>query len=161
MTLLRPITPADHNFVLDLNQRNVEVLSAMDAARLKELLALCDRGDVIEHDGQQAGFVLTFAPGAGYDSHYYRWFTERYADAFYYLDRIVLDDSFRRLGLGQQAYAEIEAGAAAYGRMTLEVNVEPPNQASLDFHSRRGYAEVDRLGDQKVVAMLCLDLPTP
>ena len=156
MTLLRPITPADHDFVLDLNERNVEVLSAMDGLRLEELLALCHRGEVIEYDGQRAGFVLTFAPGAGYDSGYYRWFSARYGDQFYYLDRIVLDGSFRRSGIGQRVYDEIEAGAAAYRRMVLEVN-----QASLDFHRRRGYDEVDRLGEQKVVAMMCHELTAP
>ena len=158
MTVLRPITPADHDFVLELNERNVEVLSAMDESRLEQLLGWCDRGEVIEHEGQRAGFVLTFAPGSGYDADYFRWFGDRYGEAFYYLDRIVIDRSFRRSGLGQRVYDEVEAGATAYGRMVLEVNVEPPNQASLDFHRGRGYAEVEQLGEQKVVAMMCREL---
>jgi uncharacterized protein len=41
-----------------------------------------------------------------------------------------------------------------YGRMTLEVNLVPRNEASLAFHERRGYAEVGRLGDQEHLVSL-------
>ncbi|WP_067432374.1 GNAT family N-acetyltransferase [Nocardioides jensenii] len=146
MPLLRPITPADHAFVLDLNHHNVELLSPLDQDRLGTLLDWADRADVIEHEGRPAGFVLTFAPGSSYDSENYRWFSDHFGDAFLYLDRIVLDHRFRRLGLGRRVYDELERHAATYGRMVLEVNAEPPNQASLDFHRNRGYTEVHRLG---------------
>lgn len=155
---LRPITPDDHEFVLDLNQRNVEALSPLDVDRLVQLLEWADRADVIEHEGRRAGFVLTFAPGTAYDSENYRWFGERFGDAFYYLDRIVLDEQFRRHGLGRTTYDELERRASTYDRMVLEVNVEPPNQASLDFHRGRGYAELGSLGETKVVALLELGL---
>ncbi|KRF12349.1 hypothetical protein ASG90_15325 [Nocardioides sp. Soil797] len=161
MPNLRPITADDHAFVLDLNQRNVELLSPLDQARLEELLAWADHGDIIEHEGERAGFVLTFAAGTAYDSENYRWFGEHFGDEFYYLDRVVIDDGFRRHGLGRAAYDELERAAAPYGRMVLEVNVEPPNQPSLEFHAGRGYVEVDRLGDDKVVALMALGLGTP
>ncbi|QIX25323.1 GNAT family N-acetyltransferase [Nocardioides sp. JQ2195] len=161
MPTLRPITADDHAFVLDLNQRNVELLSHLDEPRLAQLVEWADRADVIEHDGRRAGFVLTFAPGTDYDSENYVWFGERFGDRFYYLDRIVLDDGFRRAGLGRAAYDELERHAAAYGRMVLEVNVEPPNQPSLDFHHGRGYVELARLGGEKQVALMALGLDGP
>lgn len=152
----------DHAFVLDLNQRNVDVLSPLDPRRLVELIALADRADVVEHDGRAAGFVLTFAPGVDYDSANYRWFSREYGDEFYYLDRIVLDEGFRRTGIGRAVYDELERRAAAYSRMALEVNVEPPNEGSLAFHRRRGYTEVGRLGDAgKTVALLTRELAGP
>lgn len=158
MPALRPITGDDHDFVLDLNRRNVELLAPLDRARLEQLIAWADRADVIEHDGERAGFVLTFAPGSAYDSGNYRWFGEHFGDDFYYLDRIVLDDGFRRHGLGRATYDELERTATAYGRMALEVNVEPPNRPSLEFHHGRGYAEVARLGTEKVVALMSVGL---
>ncbi|KRF11790.1 GNAT family N-acetyltransferase [Nocardioides sp. Soil796] len=157
MPLLRPISPGDHAFVLDLNHRNVEVLSPMDQTRLDTLLGWADRADIIEHDGEPAGFVMTFAPRSSYDSENYLWFTGHY-DTFYYLDRIVLDQRFRRLGLGRRVYEELERVAAAYDRMVLEVNIDPPNRPSLDFHRRRGYDEVHRLGRAHVVALMALEL---
>jgi uncharacterized protein len=132
--------------VLAINHAHVELLAPMDEDRWTRLRELADRFDVVEVDGGFAGFVVTFAPGAAYDSENYRWFSARY-ERFRYLDRVVLDPSVRRRGVGSAVYDELEAVATAYGRMLLEVNVEPPNEPSLAFHARRGYAEVGRLGE--------------
>ncbi|HET7356560.1 MAG TPA: GNAT family N-acetyltransferase [Nocardioidaceae bacterium] len=160
MPTLRPITEADVKDVLALNERNVEALAPMDEDRLHELNALADRFDVIDVDGEFAGFVITFAPGTPYDSEFYGWFTERFGKDFYYLDRIVLHEDFRRRGLGGIVYDEMEAVAKQYGRLALEVNVEPPNDPSLAFHAGRGFTEVGRYdAGHKVVAMM--EKPTP
>ncbi len=141
--------------MLALNEANVELLAPMDAPRLSELQGWASRADVIEVDGVFAGFVITMGPGTGYDSPNYRWFAEQYDGRFHYLDRIVLDDAFRRLGLASAVYDVVEADAAVSGRLTLEVNAEPPNPASLAFHAGRGYAEVGRLGGPgKTVALM-------
>ncbi|HEX6249206.1 MAG TPA: GNAT family N-acetyltransferase [Nocardioidaceae bacterium] len=146
MPKLRPVDPADHADVLALNDANVVKLAPMDEARLVALERIADRFDVIDVDGEFGGFVITFAPGTSYDSENYRWFSERY-DRFYYLDRIVLEPHHRRQGLGSFVYDELEHVARSYGRLTLEVNLVPRNDASLAFHARRGYVEVGRLGD--------------
>ena len=148
MPNLRRIRPADHEQVLALNAANVVKLAPMDEARLAELEGMADRFDVVEVDGDFGGFVITFAPGTAYDSENYRWFSERYDGHFYYLDRIVLADAHRRRGLGTFVYDELEQVARHYGRLTLEVNLVPRNDASLAFHDRRGYVEVGQLGDE-------------
>ena len=151
---LRPLRDTDVADVLTLNDANVVKLAPMDEARLNELRRLADRFDVLDVDGAFAGFVITFAPGAAYDSENYRWFSARHAD-FYYLDRIVLHEHFRRRGLGGFVYDEIESIAAPYQRLDLEVNLVPRNDASLAFHARRGYVEVGRLGqDDHVVSLM-------
>ncbi|HEX5427019.1 MAG TPA: GNAT family N-acetyltransferase [Pedococcus sp.] len=153
--VLRPMVEADLSTVLALNHAHVELLSPMDEARLRRLIGWACRSDVIECDGLVAGFVLVFAPGTAYDSPNYRWFTARYGERFHYLDRVVVDDRFRRRGLATAAYEVIEAGAADRERLVLEVNVDPPNQASLAFHEARGYQEVGRLGEEgHVVALM-------
>jgi hypothetical protein len=145
---LRPLTPDDHDAVLALNEANVAALAPMDRARLEQLVSLADRFDVVEVDGEFGGFVITFGPGTSYDSENYRWFAERHGAHFYYLDRIVLDPGHRRQGLGGFVYDELEHVARRHGRLALEVNLIPRNDASLAFHDRRGYVEVGRLGDQ-------------
>lgn len=156
---LRPIGPADVDDVLALNQRNVDLLAPMDEARLAELAGWAERADVIDLAGVFAGFVLTFAPGTPYDSANYRWFSHHFGDAFTYLDRIVLHEDVRRRGLGTAVYDLLEEQAAASTRMALEVNVEPPNPASLAFHAARGYVEVGRRVDGgKAVSLLAKDL---
>lgn len=145
--VLRPMTDADVRDVLRLNEDHVELLSPLDSERLARLRGWTDRADIIVCDGQTAGFVLVFGPGTAYDSANYRWFSQRYSDGFAYLDRIVVDDRFRRRGLASAVYDQVEeAAAAAYGRLVLEVNLEPPNEASLAFHRGRGYQEVGTLG---------------
>lgn len=154
MPALRRITDSDLDDVLALNEHNVTALAPMDRARLVELERWADRFDVVEVDGEFAGFVVTFGPGSPYDSANYRWFAERNADRFYYLDRIVLSDRFRRRRLGSFVYDELEDVARKYDRLTLEVNLVPRNDASLAFHAGRGYTEVGRLGDEEHLVSL-------
>jgi uncharacterized protein len=156
---LRPITEADVPAVLTLNDRFVEYLSPLDAERLLWLVGVADRADVVEVDEQVAGFVVTVAPGSDYDSDNYRWHASRYGDSFYYLDRIVIAEEMRRRGLARFVYDAMEDLARGFGRMTLEVNVDPPNAGSLAFHAARGYVEVGRLGDPgHVVALMAKEL---
>lgn len=160
--VLRPIAHHDVPDVLRLNELNVELLAPMDHHRLEQLIAWALRADVIEVDGVAAGFVITFGPGTSYDSLNYQWFSDLYGGDFHYLDRIVLDDRFRRHGLGTAVYDQLEREAASVGRLALEVNVEPPNPASLAFHAGRGYVEVGRLGQPgKTVALLAKHLTPP
>jgi len=146
--------------VLELNEQEVFKLAPMDADRLEELHGWCHRFDVVEVDGGFGGFVIVFAPGSAYDGDYYRFFGERFTD-FLYLDRIVLEKHVRRRGVGAFVYDELEAVAAEHGRMTLEVNVEPPNPPSLAFHEGRGYVEVGRGGPEgHVVSLMVKSLPS-
>jgi predicted GNAT superfamily acetyltransferase len=155
--VLRPMTAADHHAVLDLNERHVELLSPLDEARLAALVAVAENASVIDVDGAFAGFVITFAAGSGYDGENFVWFSERYDD-FCYLDRVVIHEDFRRRGLGSAGYDELESSC---GRplFALEVNLDPPNVASLAFHRTRGYTEVgQRLSGGHLVSMLTLSL---
>jgi uncharacterized protein len=145
-TLLRAMRRDDIPDVLALNAEHVELLSPMGEERLGQLQAWATRAEVITCDGLFAGFVLVFGPGSAYDSPNYRWFSERFASRFHYLDRIVIDDRFRRRGLASAVYDEVEAAAGGAGRLALEVNLDPPNVPSLAFHQGRGYSEVGQLG---------------
>lgn len=140
MTRTRPMVPDDHVEVLALNADFVELLSPIDEERLQRLVAWSDRALVVELDGGFAGFVLTFATGSAYDGENFAWFGARYDD-LHYLDRIVLAPHTRRQGVASAVYDELERDC---GRpvLCLEVNLEPPNEASLAFHRGRGYVEV-------------------
>jgi predicted GNAT superfamily acetyltransferase len=144
---LRPLGPPDWEQVLELNAAEVPRVAPMDRARAEWIRELSDRFDVIEVDGEFAGSVVTLAPGTAYDSRNYRWFSEKYGERFYYLDRVAVAAAFRRRGVARAVYDELEAVARAYDRMTLEVNVIPRNEPSLAFHAARGYVEVGQLGD--------------
>ena len=125
--------------VLGLNHRHVDLLSPLDAERLLWLVGVSDHADVVEVDEDVVGFVVTMAPGSDYDSDNYRWFASHYGESFYYLDRIVIAEEMRRRGLAAFVYDAMEEIAHGFGRMALEVNVDPPNVGSLAFHEHRGY----------------------
>jgi predicted GNAT superfamily acetyltransferase len=159
---LRDVTREDWPRLLELNAASVQELSPLDEPRLAYILALAHRSFVIEHDGEVAAFALAIAPGTDYDSDNYRWFGERY-ERFLYLDRIAVDAAHRRHGFGAQLYNAMEQSAADFGRMVCDVNVEPRNDASLAFHTARGYRDVGRLrhGDVKTVALFVKELRPP
>lgn len=156
---LRPATDRDAAAVLALNAASVDALSPLDADQLGLLHSRALRCDVVEIEQEVAAFVLVFGPGVDYDSDNYRWFARAYAD-FCYLDRIVVSERWRRQGVGRLVYNEMERVATPHGRLTCEVNAEPPNHVSLAFHAARGYVEVGRLehGTGKVTAMLSKEL---
>jgi uncharacterized protein len=158
---LRPMTDADTDAVLSLNASSIDATGPLDRDRLEALRAMAVRADVAEVDGWVAGFALVLGPGADYDSANYAWFRERYGAEFLYLDRVVVSAMNRRRGIGGRIYDAAEHDAAAYGRLTCEVNAEPPNDASLAFHTRRGYVEAGRLTHDsgKVTAMFVKELP--
>jgi uncharacterized protein len=159
--VLRPIDEADVPAVLALNHRFVDLLSPLDAERLLWLVGLSDHADVVEVDERIVGFVVTMAPGSDYNSENYRWHARRYDDRFYYLDRIVIAEDMTRRGLAGFVYDAMEDVARGFGRMTLEVNIDPPNHGSLAFHERRGYVEVGRLGEPgHVVGLMAKELTT-
>jgi predicted GNAT superfamily acetyltransferase len=159
---LRPITDSDVSTVLALNAADVTALSPLDHERLALLRKQAAQALVAEVAGQVVVFVLTFAPGSGYDSDNFAWFGQRYGSGFLYLDRIVVGAAHRRRGIAGRVYDAIEDEARAYGRLVCEVNSQPANPASLAFHSARGYAEVGHLshGPGKVTVMLCKELPS-
>lgn len=155
-----PSTETERATVLKLNAEHVELLSPLDETRLA-LLERVGRVEVVDVEGQIAGFVVTVPAGTDYDSALYRWFGERYDD-FLYLDRVVVDTAFRRQGVADAIYDQIQARAGRHGLFTLEVNSEPPNVASLAFHTHRGFAPVGEVSEgAKRTAMLAREVAWP
>ncbi len=155
----REVTRADRPALLRLNHASVVELSELDEQRLGYILALAHSSLVVESGHEVVAFAIAVAPGADYDSANYAWLSERF-ERFLYLDRIAVDARFRRHGIGAHIYDAMEASAAPFGRMVCDVNIEPPNEASLAFHAARGYEQVGRLqhGSVKTVALLSKEL---
>ena len=174
--MLRTATEADLPRLLQINQDNVPAVGTADADHLATLLgwsliALVDvpdiglPGDPVPGVDPLAplGFCVVMGPGVAYRSPNYRWFAERYAD-FVYLDRIAFDRRATGQGRGPAMYAEVERLARELRpgatELTLEVNLQPPNDGSLRFHRRLGFTEVGRLepGPGKLVSLMARSL---
>jgi predicted GNAT superfamily acetyltransferase len=154
---VREIVEGDWPQILELNEGSVSQLSELDRSRLEWIVSLSDRSVAIDDEGGIVAFAIALTADTGYDSRNYRWFDSHF-DRFYYLDRVVVAEPFRRRGLATRLYDLMEAEAAArFGRMVCDVGYEPPNEASLAFHAASGYSQLTRLhyGGEKAVALLC------
>lgn len=142
---IRSIHPSDVASIHALNQSAVPHVGAMTPDELSHII---DESciSLVAHPAslseQVVGFCLVLAPTADYSSQNFRWFCDRYND-FIYLDRVAVDQNYRRQGIGARFYETI--GRLAPTRcpearwLTLEVNIEPRNEASLAFHEGMGF----------------------
>lgn len=141
---IRPISPADHGRILEINEDNTPEVGSVDSARLAFIVDQSPIALVAEIEAQVIGFCLVLAADSPYDSVNYTWFTERYDD-FMYLDRVAVEATARGLGVGAALYAEVDRLMAAIDGarlLALEVNVDPANEVSLGFHAALGFIEV-------------------
>ena len=162
MAELRPGSTADLAEVLVMNNAAVPAVSQLDHEALQALAADATALVVAEWESQLRGFLLLLSgPGLGYESLNYRWFSERY-DRFLYVDRVVVDPSAQRRGLGRRFYDHaVELGMDSYPYLCAEVNTRPRNHDSLAFHEALGFDTVgsqDTEGGTKTVAMLAKPL---
>ena len=159
---LRPMRADDANSVIALNAE-VEVLtSEMDAARFLALFDVSSMKIVAERDGEILGFVFAMGDFCRYKNPNVDWFRARIR-SYLYVDRIVVHESSRGLGIGQLLYRhtfEVAQGTGARS-VCAEINVAPPNPASLRFHARGGFVEIGRRkpGGGKVLSMQMRPLP--
>lgn len=141
--VVRDAVVADHQAVLALNNGATPHVNALDAEQFAWLANRATYFRVLEDAGGIAGFVLCVPSGLDYWSENYRWFTRRYSD-FLYLDRVVVAERARRLGVGRALYDDMHAAAVKADclRVTLEVNLRPANPVSVAFHEKMGYRAI-------------------
>ena len=157
--VIRAAGSADDTLLLGLNNAAVPHVNALTPEQLAWIREAADYARIAERDGLPVGFVFAIRNGTPYWSANYAWFGERY-DAFLYLDRVVVAAQERRSGVGRALYDDLMAFVRGrWSRITLEVNVRPPNPASMVFHESLGFRRVgSRTYDGSEVAMLELPI---
>jgi hypothetical protein len=156
-----PATPADFPKVLSLNESAVPHVNSID---LRELEALAEQSlsFTVARDGDEmAGFLLVLGDGEDYASPNYRYFSCRYP-SFAYVDRIVVSQGHRGAGIGSLLYSQLLVhGVAGQPLLACEVNLRPPNPASVAFHEHLGFAgiaEQDTDAGRKRVLLMIKEL---
>ena len=143
--LIRQTQASDFQRILDINAAEEEKTSRIDIARITQLDSWSSYHRVVVVEGEIIGFLLVMSDASHYDGDNFLWFVQRYS-RFLYVDRIVIDRTFARRGVGSALYGDLIQFAATHGWSTLccEINVSPPNPVSRAFHARFGFKEVGR-----------------
>jgi predicted GNAT superfamily acetyltransferase len=159
--IIRPIESKDIEAILELNQTSVKVLSPLDRSAVLSLIGMSALSVVVEKDHQVAGFLIGLTHDTAYESINYAWFNNQY-DRFFYVDRIVVSDRFRGLGLASLLYQHIIKWAESHAlpQVFAEIDVLPPNTPSLLFHQKFGFKELELLrhSEHKMVSLQGLGL---
>ncbi len=159
---LRDWNPGDLISIAHINEAEIPHVSLVTAEELRKLADQAFYFRVAESKtGEIAGFVLALNETASYASLNFQWFKARYP-RFTYIDRIVVAALYQGLGVGRLFYEDLESIAKAVSPLlTCEVNLRPPNDASLRFHQKFGFRQAgvqDTEGGKKTVALLIKDL---
>ena len=140
--MVRDATVADHPVVHSMNNAATPEVNALAPHEFEWLVSHATYFRVLEDAEGVAGFLLCLASGLDYWSENYKWFTARHAQ-FLYVDRVVVAERVRGSGAGRALYEDLHAFASGrWPRIVSEVNIRPPNPASIAFHERLGYAAV-------------------
>ena len=131
--------------IYEINQDNVPDVGTLDSIRtLKELISISSYHSTLLLDNNVIGFSICFREGTSYWSENYKYFTT-HLKKFLYVDRIAIDQNYRRKGLGQKMYKDIFLNAEQEElTITAEVNTKPINQPSLSFHSNMGFKQIGK-----------------
>ena len=130
--------------IYDLNQANTPEVGSLDSMNhLKKLIKLSAYNLLVLSNDEIAGFIICMREDSTYGSENYKFFAQR-LKKFLYVDRVAIDERYRRAGLGQAIYEDIFTQASNDNLpIALEVNTQPVNRPSLNFHEKMGF---DRIG---------------
>ncbi len=155
--IIRDVGSQDIDEILSLNESVVPAVNSIPIEKMQWFAEHAAYFRVATADDRLAAFLIGLRPGTAYESLNYRWFCNHYAD-FGYIDRIAVASHARRHGLATQLYDNFQATLrGVVGILTCEVNLQPPNEGSMRFHERYGFAQVasqSTEGGEKEVALL-------
>ncbi|WP_305805042.1 GNAT family N-acetyltransferase [Stenotrophomonas sp. YIM B06876] len=148
----RAITDADIAALLALNNAHATELSWQSPEAFSRLLA---QACFARTAGEAEALLIALDQTADYDNPNFAWLAARYP-RFVYIDRIVVAEALHGRGLARGLYAALIRFAAAHGHTHLvcEINLDPPNPASLALHVALGFSAVGQatLDNGKTVA---------
>lgn len=138
------LNEAQFQSIYDLNQANTPEVGSLESIQhLKQLIEFSSYNLLVLKEDEIVGYIICMREGSAYGSENYKFFTQR-LKKFLYVDRVAIDEQHRRAGLGQAMYEDIFAQAISDSLpIALEVNTQPVNQPSLNFHEKMGF---DRIG---------------
>lgn len=155
---VRAIVASDFASILRINRECLPHVAVLDEPELRRLTAIDGFHAVAGHDGNVMGYALAMWSEAAYDGEEFQHLSARLRDRFLYVDQIAVSAAARGGKLGSLMYAHLRSACEerGIGILCCEVNLEPLNRASLEFHRGQGFVAFDELetADGRRVALL-------
>jgi len=133
----------DVETILAINQEGYPGVVRLTFDELTTALTQAPFFYVAEIDSLVVGYVIAYFASNFYDGDEFFWF-QRHFGNFLYIDQIVITQKARRARVGSQFYDYVEqfARQASLTSVVCEVNLEPPNPISLNFHTKNNFVGV-------------------
>jgi uncharacterized protein len=133
---IRTAQESDLASIVEINNQHATYLGRKEKSFFRHRMTT-DTLLVAEEEHVQ-GFVLLMDERAQYPSPHFQWFKERY-DRFHYVDRIAVDTSSQRTGVGSALYGLLRE-LRATGAVLCEIDEQ--NTSSIAFHERHLFRRV-------------------
>jgi uncharacterized protein len=155
--VIRDAHPDEFAEILRINAESSPGVTRLAMADIASLIPVATLCWVAVAERNVAGYLIAFVASARYEGEEFTWFRNRIQD-FVYVDQLALARSYRRRGIGNTLYSTLERWAAEHSCRSLscEVNIDPPNPASMAFHASYGFVEIGRMhtADGRQVSLL-------
>jgi predicted GNAT superfamily acetyltransferase len=135
--IIRPAQRKDIEAITLLNNIEWKWVSAKTPGFFERYFGAIPVFDVAEERGLVCGFMMVMDQSTNYNSPNFNWFKQMFG-RFLYVDRVVVDESKKRKGLGTKFYERLIANRGNTP-IVAEVSIEPPNPASIAFHKKLGF----------------------
>ena len=146
---IRRAKEKDLQSILDLNNRESKWVGKKEIDFFQKYMDI-PIFNVFEANQRIVGFLMAMDQNTDYDSINFLWFKEKF-NKFYYIDRVIVDESMRGKGIASLLYREL-IDIKRDIPLVAEVSINPSNEGSVIFHDKIGFREVGTLtsGDKKV-----------
>ena len=140
---LREAEPEDLPALLEINNAADPSVNSLMPEELVQLTGWAKFTLLAEQGSHIVALLICLPSGLPYASANYRHLSKQ-IDSFLYVDRIAVSENARGAGVGRALYEEMANRAAGQWPCVLcEVNEDPPNPASMAFHHRLGFEDLD------------------
>jgi hypothetical protein len=155
--VIREVRSDDLPEILRINVESSPGVTRLTVHGIAGLVTEATLAWVAVTDRDIAGYLIAFLGSAGYGGEEFAWFKQRMQN-FVYVDQVALARSYRGRGIGSMLYSELERWGSRQQceSLSCEVNLDPPNPASMAFHTSYGFIQIGRMhtSDGRHVALL-------
>tara|TARA_Y100000591_G_C21796407_1_gene679575 strand:+ start:1052 stop:1540 length:489 start_codon:yes stop_codon:yes gene_type:complete len=126
----------------EINKQQVPKVGSVSLQEFINLIKISDISYGIIKKGICLGFVICLRENTNYQSINYKFFQKRHKK-FFYIDRIAIATKYQSSGIGSNLYNKLLFIKEKFNiPLCAEVNIDPPNELSINFHRKHGFSEI-------------------